>query len=244
MAAVIGGIAGGTTTDGATFTTGGFAPAANDLLVACVVVTGTGAAGSMSDSLGGSWTQVATALKAASADKLWCFIRDTLSTGVALTVTMDVTGDDGTGFIVVVLRVSGMPRTGNSGAARQSATQDNQAGGGTPGPSFPAAALTGNPTIGFVANAANPAALTPPTDWTERQDAGIATPDTGIEVVSRDSGFEGTQISWGGTSGSAFGAIIVELNAGPIGGRTLEDVEPVGLIDEGPLCKGCWVGAG
>lgn len=212
MAAVTHGVTLASTSNVATYTTASFTPVNNDLLVLFAVVTATAAAGSVSDSLGGAWTQVTTAVKATSGDKLWCWIRNALSTGAALTVTMDVTGDNGTGAVLFVARVSGMTRTGSNGAAKQSAVQSNQASGGTPAPAFPANALTGNPTLGFVANATNPATLTPPTNWTEQADVGYGTPTTGAEYVSRDSGFTGTTITWGSTSGSAFGDISVELD--------------------------------
>src|SRR5262249_36569936 len=82
----------------------------------------------------------------------------------------------------------------------------------TPAPVFGASALTGNVTLGAVFNANNPAAMTPPTSWTEQNDTGYNTPTTGQEYVSRDSGFTGTTITWGNASGSAFSAITVELD--------------------------------
>ena len=210
-ASVLHGVTLTSTSNVETYTTASFTPAADDLLVAFAVVSTTAAAGSMSDSLGGGWTEIATATKKTSADKLWLFIRNALSTGAALTVTMDVTGDAGTGCILFVALVTGMTRTGSSGAALQFQTQSNIAAG-TPAPAFPASALTGNPTLGLVGSQDNPAALTPPTNWTERDDTGHATPASGGEYVSRDSGFTGTTITWGSATVTAFGDIIVELD--------------------------------
>jgi len=214
MAVTTHGVTATSTGQAATYTTGNVGQATNDLLVAFAIVTATADAGAMADSQGGGWTQITTAVKNASADKLWCFIRNALCPNTdPLTVTMDVTGDNGTGCIIFVVRVSGMSRVG-ANAALQSAIQSNQAGATTPAPVFPASALTGNPTLGFVANATNPAGMTPPVSWNELvTDVGYATPTTGGEYVTRDSGFTGTTITWGSTSASAFGDIIVELDS-------------------------------
>lgn len=241
MAAVVHGVTLADATDAATYTTASFTPANNDLLVAFAVVTATAAAGSMSDSLGGGWTAITTALKAASADKLWCFIRDDLSDGSALTVTMDVTGDNGTGCVLFVARVSGMTRTGSNGAAKQSAVQSNQPAITTPAPVFAAAALTGNPTLGFVSNATTPAALTPPTSWTEQADTGISAPVTGGEYVSRDSGFTGTTITWGSPSSSAFGDIIVELDTSAVADDTTTRLIDLQISINQPIIEPTWV---
>jgi len=220
MAVTTHGVTGNVTTNAATYATGNVGQAVNDLLVTFALVTGTADAGDMTDSQGGSWTQITTAVKAASADKLWCFIRNARCPNAdPLTVTMDVTGDNGTGCIIFVVRVSGMSRVG-ANAARQSAVQSNQAGATTPAPVFGAAVLTGNPTLGFVGNATNPAGMTPPASWTELViDVGYATPTSGGEYVTRDSGFTGTTITWGSTSASAFGDIIVELDTSVPPGR-------------------------
>jgi hypothetical protein len=78
---------------------------------------------------------------------------------------------------------------------------------------MPAPFLTGNPGIGYVHNASNPAGITPRTNWTERMDSGYATPVAGIEVMSRNNGETGSTISWGGTSLTAFSAGVIELDA-------------------------------
>lgn len=200
------------TSNAATYTSGAFTPGADELLVVFAVVTATAAAGTCTSSVSGhSFKQITTALKASSGDKLYCYVSNQLATAVSQTVTIDVTGDNGTSCVGFVAGVSGMVRIG-AGAVRQSAVQSNQASG-TPAPAFSQSALTGNVTLGFVGNATNPAALTPPTSWTEPTggDTGIGTPATGGEYVFRDSGFTGTTITWG-SAGGVFGDIIIELD--------------------------------
>ncbi|MDP2735983.1 MAG: hypothetical protein Q8P12_07310, partial [bacterium] len=70
--------------------------------------------------------------------------------------------------------------------------------------------------LGAVGNDSNPAGLAAPVGWTEQADVGQGNPPVGLETVTRDSGFTGTTITWGGTSASAFASIIVELDTAPV----------------------------
>jgi hypothetical protein len=112
-----------------------------------------------------------------------------------------------------VIGVSGMSLTGED-AVRQFAIEESQAADGTPAPAFSAAALTGNPTIGFCGNATNDISggLTNPTSWPELRGSNYGTPSSGAQSVARNSGFTGTTITWGSTSASIFGDCILELD--------------------------------
>lgn len=203
-------IATAATTNVKTYTSGSFTPAAGDLLVAFVTATGMISPGILTDTQNLGWDLVATALKATSADTVYTFISKKLAANSAMTVTFDGSGDTATGCVIQVASVSGMTLTGLQ-ALRQKLEVSNHAIG-TPAPAFPGSCLTGNPTLGIIANATNPAGMTPPTSWTENSDTGYATPTLGAEYVSRDSGFTGTTVTWGSSS-SAYAAIIIELNA-------------------------------
>lgn len=208
-------------------TSGAFTPAANDLLVVFVVATGELLAnGTLSSSDGLTFTKQVTTTKA-TAHPLYLFVADSLANAVSQTVTFDDATDPTTGQIIFVAGVAGMSKTGAT-AVRQTAVQADQAAGGTPAPVFASAALTGNPTLGLVGNADNPAAVTPPTDWTEAADTGYNSPSTGGEYVFRDSGFTGTTITWGSTSSTAFGTITVELDASGGTPTTVSDT-PTGV---------------
>lgn len=205
-------------TNASTYTTTSFTPPSGELLVSFVVASGTTTTpGVMQDSTGGNWVSSRIESKNSSADKLYLFVRDIVTNGSAMTVTFDCTGDAATGAVVFIAGVSGMSRFGSS-AVKQTGGQTNQAAAGTPAPTFGAACDTNNPTLGFVGNASNPAGMTPPTSWTEDAsgDTGYNTPATGGEYVFRNSGFTGTTITWGGTSATAFGSIIVELDASAV----------------------------
>ncbi len=200
-----------TTACNTTSTSGAFTPAAGDLLVAFVHASDTVAVGSMTDSQNLGWDKIASALNKTSLDTTYLFISRGLAAATSMTVTFDCAGDASTGVIIEVASVSSMSRTG-AAAAKQTAKSENQASGGTPAATFAASVLTGNPTLGMVGNSTNIAGLTAPTSWSELADTGYGVPTTGAEYVSRDSGFTGTTITWGSTSGSAFGVLIVELD--------------------------------
>jgi hypothetical protein len=200
-----------------TYASGAFTPTVGSLLVAVVTATGTrddSGAGlaKLSNSLGVVFVKVERAHKAASVDTSYLFVACSFAAASSQTVTFDCTGDASTGVIIQAFELTGMTRTGID-AVRQTAKQENQAAAGTPGPAFAAAALTGNPTMGLVSNATSPATMTPNASWTERDDVGFATPTTGAEYMTRDSGFTSTTIAWGGTSASAFCSLIVEFDA-------------------------------
>lgn len=216
MAAVTHGVSTASTSNVGSYASGSFTPAANDLCVVFVTATNTVLASpTLVDSVGGTYTRFITATKAG--DRLYVFVGNQLAAATARTVTFDCTADPATGCVIQVARVSGLTRTGVS-AVLQAASVDNQLAGGTPAVSFGLAVQTGNPTLGLVGNATNPATMTTPTSWTERNDTGYGSPTTGAEYVSRDSGFTGTTITWGSTSSSGFAAIIVELDASAVAG--------------------------
>lgn len=198
-----------------TCTTGSFTVSADELPIVFVGNSATTDGGVLTDSLGGTYTEIVTATAQTGADKLWLYVRDALHNGGSTTLTMDVTGDPATGCVIFAMRVTGMTNVG-AAAIRGTGTQSNQTTA-TPSGVLGAAALTGNPTIGFVFTNANPAALTPPTGWTEDAagDTGYATPDRGGEYVYRDSGFTGTTITWNTSTGN-FGTIVAELDSGGV----------------------------
>lgn len=197
----------------ANYTSGSFTPAANDLVVVLVVTSGTVAVSAVTDSLGGGYSFIRSTTKVAG-DTLYLFVGNNLAAASARTVTFNCPGN-ATGCIIFAYTVSGLTRVGPD-AVRQTAVQANQTAAGTPAPAFGVACLTGNPTLGVLGNATNPATVTPPTSWTEGSDTGYATPTTGGEVISRDSGFTGTTVTWGSTSASGYGDIIVELDTSGI----------------------------
>lgn len=207
----------GTADTGATpNTSGAFTPALNDLLIVAVVASGTAdTAPTLTNSAGLTFTLITRSAYSASANSIYIFVSNALvSSATSQTVTVDCPADSATGTIIFVEAVAGMTRTG-LGAILQFARQQNQSAGGTPTAVFGANVNTNNVTIGVVGNSSSPAGLTPPTSWTEPAstgDLGFSTPTTGGEVVFRDSGFSSTTVTWGSTSATVFGTIMIELD--------------------------------
>src|SRR3990167_220813 len=162
-------------------------PAVNDLIV---VVHGiSGAAGGddtiITDDQSGTYTQIVGSTGGGTAGLLRISIRTALIPSATSTVfTATNTGDTGGGL--TVLKVTGMTRTGAS-AALQNVPESSQ----SESPvviTFPSATLTGNPVILGCFGEDNPAALGPPTGFSETTDTGYATPTTGIHVCFVSSG--------------------------------------------------------
>jgi hypothetical protein len=185
-------------------------PAVGDLIVIITAHTGnTADTTPTDDNASGTYVRIDGALKNTSADKMNIYIRTALITNAASTIFTHAPGTTSGGGLAV-LKVTGMSKVG-SAASVQTAKQENQAAA-TPAPVFGTAPLTGNPVIGAVFNATNPATMTPRTNFTERADVGYNTPASGLEVMSRDSGETATTQTWGSASGSAFSSIVIELD--------------------------------
>lgn len=205
--------AAGGSTSGTGNRTATITPAVGDLLVVfCGVSVNTNTSPTCSDdnTNGSGWSLVDVAVKNTSADTLSCFVRNALMTNTTSTTVTVATGSNTAGA-VHLYAISGMNRTGLD-AIRQAINEDNQSAD-TPNPAFASSCLTGNLTLGCIFNATNPAGMTAPTNWTEQQDTGFSTPATGLESVSRDSGFTGTTVIWNSASASASCNILVELDA-------------------------------
>lgn len=216
MAAVIHGVSTASTDNASSYASGSFAPAANDLLVAFVGAAATlAAAPTMVDSQGLGFTLVRSFPR--SGNTAYVFVANALAAASSMTVTFDCTGDGATGAVIQVARVSGMTLVGIA-AIRNSGGFDGAAST-TPTGEFVAfgSSLTTNPTLGMVMNSTNPAGLTEPSGWTERDDTGFNTPSSGAQYVSRDSGFAGTTITWGGTSASQYCGNIIEMDSSVAG---------------------------
>lgn len=212
MGVVTNGVGTASTSNVATYASGSFTPAANDLLIAFVTVSGnTDANGYITDSQNLGWDLITTALFASSANKIYAFVAKKLAAATSMTVTYNISSGTATGCVIQVARVSGITMTGIA-AIRQSTTVANQASGSAPAPAFSSNCLTGNPTLTVVGDSTNPPGLTAPTSWTSQSNTGYATPTTGAQYASRNSGFTSTTITWGSSAGSAFGAIAIEVN--------------------------------
>lgn len=201
-------------------TSGAFTPAAGDLLVVFLAATVTAEdPATLTSSAGLTFTQIARETYSGTTNSHYLFVSNEAAAASSQTVSFSPV-DTATGTLICVFSVSGMTKLGAT-AVRQFATEKSPSGAPTnaPEPIFSLSAITTNPTLGAVACSTNTPTLTAPTGWTEPAggDIGHVTPDSGIEVCSRDSGFTGTNIQWGTVPATQFAAIIVELDASSAG---------------------------
>lgn len=222
--AVASGVSTTSTSNTNSYASAAFTPAANDLLIVFVVADGTDRTdATLADSQGLSFRLMADVAYNSSADHVYCFIAEKLAANSSMTVTFDCTGNNATGANIYVGRVSG----GEGVYIRQIATGSG-AGGTAPAVVMPNAFVTSNGGLGCVGNGANPAACTAPGSWTETNgvDTGHINPATGQECVNRLSGETGSTITWGATSGTAWGAIVVEVY---VAGNGIVSPDPFGM---------------
>lgn len=208
---------------GGSRTTAAFTPVAGDLLVVFASASDSAdTAPTLTNSAGLTFTLIT---RVDTSDvvitSLYLLVANQSATAVSQTLTFDTPGDANTGSFIFVARVASLTRTGST-AVRQFAVQGITSG--IPAPAFASAALTGNPCLGAVTNGLNPATLTPPTGWTEAVDLGYSTPTVGSEYAFINSGFTGTTVTWGSSSASLFGAIVVELDTSAVGGASIPAV--------------------
>lgn len=188
-------------------------PANGDLLfVFCTANGNTNAAPTCSDgNTGGTYSLLFTALKNSSTDIISCFVRNAVVPNTTST-TVTVAIGAHTATEIVVVAVSGATAAGTA-AVVQTATQANQAAATTPAPVFAATTALQNLCLGIIGNGTNPAGTTTPSGWTRQQNVGQTA--CGLSVHTRDSGFNGTTVTFGGTSASAFASGVVEVQLGP-----------------------------
>lgn len=210
------------TTDAASVVTSSFTPAAGDLLILMVGLTGVLSLANkmvITKSIAAGAGFIAIGEVNFDTDKtIALFAGGGLEVPTARTLTINF-GVTATGNFWQVYRASGMQRVGQS-AIRQWGVQQG-AGAATPTVTFPVAPLTGNPLVGMVQNGSNPAAMTPPAGFTETFDGGHGTPTTGYETCFASNGITANPIAWGSTGGSNYGCLIAELDTRP---WTSEDV--------------------
>lgn len=194
-------------------------PALNDLIVVIHGISGwaSGDDSTITDNNAdglGTYTKFGTATAPLSngggtACALWFSVRNALvGSATSTTFTATITGDTGGGL--TVLRFSGMTRTGAS-AVLQNIGESN-ATENPPTITFGATTLTGNPVILAVMGEDNPAAVTPPTGFTEAEGTGWASPTTGVEVCWDDSGNTATLFAWSGGALTDHNEIGIELD--------------------------------
>jgi hypothetical protein len=192
-------------------TTASFSNAAGTNLYVVAVATGSGHnTGSVTDSRGGSWTLVQTAVTTSGRIELWA--RDnTMGDLASMTVTYTPVGTIINGGGLAVLKAVGLSGTPVA-AIRQSAFASNIASGVSASVTLPSAALTGNPMLGAVLLSSS--GQNPRAGWTELVEDSYTTPNTTVEIMSINGGETASVIQWGNLVTGQKGAIVAEFSAG------------------------------
>ncbi len=191
-------------------------PSIGDLIVIVAGVSGNSSLGTTiptDDNSSGTYGSFAIQTASTSGNQIAVYTRSSLISSAVSTVFTHAQGTT-TGGGLTVFAISGISRTGSS-ASKQTAIQNNQSSGGTPGPTFTNSVTGNNPVIGVLLNGSNPATVTPRSSpsYTEASDSGWNTPTTGVETMYINSGETGTTISWGSTSGTAFASLVMEIDS-------------------------------
>jgi hypothetical protein len=160
----------------------------------------------------GTYSFVVSAVTNTSTDGIGCWVRNAAIGSATSTVFTHNPGTNAGGGLLVC-NVAGMKRV-NTGAIRQSASQNNQGNGTTPTPTFGSAALTANPVISALVNQSNVAGVTirGTPAYTSLANVGYLTPTLGFEAMSINSGETASAIAWGGTSATGFASLAIELD--------------------------------
>ena len=215
MATVTLGITTGSSSNTSSYAAAAFTPTVGVYLVVMVSATGTiatanGNGGTLTDTQNLGWLKLVGTGYNTNADTMSAFISLKPAAASTETITWDCTGDNASGCVITVFQVAGMEncyvRQISSGIFAAAAT---------PSVVMSSAILTGNPCVGIGCNGGAINTLTQPTGFTEFTEVAYTVPAGNIEPIYANSGITASTVTWGATSATAGGAIIVELyNAG------------------------------
>lgn len=189
-------------------------PAVGDLIV--VVASSSGLAGGTTavtdDNSSGTYTQVdsdRTGFSTTGVLTVW--VRNQLIAAASSTI-FSIAQAGSTGGGGVVLRVAGIRFVGAS-AVRSNGGQSTGGAGTTPAPNLSTTPLIDNVIITAVSNGSNGAGITPRSSpaYSETEPGGYNTPATGLSVCWLNSGETASNITYGGTSATAFASMAIEL---------------------------------
>jgi len=197
------------TTNAGSYAFGAFTPVANSVLVVMAFVTGTVAAGTCTSVPALTWTQQQVQLYN-SVDTAYLYTAVVGGSPSSTVVTINVTGDNGTGCHAVIFQVTGADYSGTP--VRQTA----KAAAATANPvvTFGSALLTGNGYCAAFGIPRSPPASTPPANWSEISDAGYSLPTAGGSGAYRVNGETGTTVTFTSAAGN-YGILGCEINVGP-----------------------------
>lgn len=215
-----------TTNNAASHTGTAGTPAAGDLLIACIQVSGNTVAGSMA---GGGWTWkfLDSFPKNSGADTVYIFYAP--ATAATSTTPVYTISGNSTGSAMSVLKV-----TETDSVVQPYIRQVKKATGSTANPAvtMDTAILTGNGVIGIASNTTSSATQwTMPASWTaEIHETNYATPGSSLETCYRASGETGSTITWTNANTTQWGIIVMELWVAGAGREVVSDYGASGMF--------------
>ena len=204
MSAVTNALATSNGGNASSYVTASFTPAAGDYLLVFVAATDTAVDGTIADSQGLSWSKVGSVVSNTT-NRVIAFISTTTVAASAMTVTWDCTGDDATGAVVSVLRISG-----SGGQVRQFKTNSGVAAA-NPSVTFTLNCLTTSSVIFAQCNQSNPHGMTPPAGYTSRNGGAVNGPILGLNACSKNSGETSNTVTAAAASATNWTTFGVEL---------------------------------
>lgn len=187
-------------------------PAAGDLILIFVMVSGDSTHSAPTDNQSGTYTIIGSQINNNSALYGAWYVRDALVPAGSSTIfTLSNPGAD-TGGGLAVIKVTGMAKAGSS-AVRQYKAQATALTGTPATGNWTSSKITTNPVVGAVINLSNPAGLTPTTSYSELLDTGYTTPSHGVQIQSINSGDTSNTMTWGSSSASDYVCMGVELDS-------------------------------
>ena len=206
---------------GSTFTTTAGAksvtatPAVGDLIIIFVQVSGdTTWSSPTDDNSSGTYSLIGVSLDDSSGRYGAVYVRESrIASGASTVFSLANPGTD-TGGGLAVVKVTGMSRAGSSAVRQYKQDVQTTITVGFPATgSWTSARLTGNPTIGFLLVPYATPGVDPTSSFTELLETGYGSPNTGIEIQSRNSGDTGSTLTWGTEINSSWSVMGVELDA-------------------------------
>lgn len=197
------------------YTTGSFSPAIDDQIVVVASFTATtdNTLTVTESAGGGTYTLVAVQEWSGTGNRMFVYIRTALCAATtSRTISCTLPSDAATGATIQVLAVKSMG-TGRAGLTAVKQSGKNKGGAAsTPAVTMGAALNTNNATLIGFSNSANPPGITLPSGFSSIDTVGFASPTTGSEVSKDESGNTSTTLTWGSSSATAWGAIVVEFD--------------------------------
>jgi hypothetical protein len=206
MSTILHGVASQSSTDGTTFQSALFTPAAGDYLIAFVVGSETTTTGVFDSDQTLNWEMIYSAVSN-SVNMLMVYAARLPAAATSGRVYWDCPDDPATACAIAVARVA----SSESGYIRQVSPLGSGAASTNPSVTFSANCLTGNSVLFFATNLSSPFGVTKPTGYTLLGATSSTLPNCGIQTSSKDSGETGTTITTLTTSATAWNAIAVEI---------------------------------